>query len=373
VKRLGLLAVPAATLVLGACAAAPSASPRSASAAATASAPAAGSASAAASAASAAAQTDVPEKPEAAEAKLLARIEQLSAEPELIQRLGGPVRPQVAPRAFDLRELPVVHVAPPLALTDPPLGLLGKSQLAAEIVLTPLGPPSGSQRMQTIGFKEKTFGEILVGDWQVRGQSFNRTRVNPSYVACGTVYPRYQPARWSTLRRAEEGRVELTVSDGWLDASECKVWVERQVSVRAPAILPGNVLYAFRDCKGAEVGKPACPGEESLTLILPSSESLVASGVGGEVRGQNSAFAMASIPLRKGGGGSIFARLDVAGQNTWRDGFLEPRVTPRAGAAAADDAVGLGVEVVQGVDDPEPIAIAYVARPSALPDAISGL
>ena len=103
-------------------------------------------------------------------------------------------------------------------------------------------------------------------------------------------------------------------------------------------------------------------------MILPNSQSLVANGVGGEVRGQNTAFAIATIPIRKGGGGSIFARLDTFGQNLWKNGFGDAAVT-----AIDSNPVGLGVEVMQGVDDPEPIAIAYIAKPAAAQDAISGL
>lgn len=306
-----------------------------------------------------------PAPAEDAEAQLLARIDQLGGELDFRQETPGPRRLAIAPTPFKLDELPVAHIEPPFEDGHSPL--IPKSALASELMLHQVDF-DGFQRTLTVSFKEATLGQVIVGGYQIRNTTLNRTTSNPSHVNCSRNYsPSYQPARWTSLRRGEDGRVQYTVTDGWLNSATCKISVERRTTVAAVPLVPGELLYGFRDCKGAEGDKAACGEDALLTLIFPNAQVVVGGGLGGEVRGHNSAFGVASIPLRRGGGASLFVRLDDQGLVSFRAGLGGAPPRPWSDPAfAGNHGFGLGVEVVQGVGDPAPIAIAYLARDSAI-------
>jgi hypothetical protein len=362
-RLLASIALPLALPTLAACAAAPAASAPAKTSAralpAKAAAPAAPQASALPAAPSLEPTQDL-------EAQLIARIDELGGELELAQRSGGPRRLQIAPTSVQLADLPVGHVEPPLSVNDRPTVALLKTQLASELVIRP-GEFDGYQRTATVNFKEPTFGVVVVGDYQIKRMSLNQPPSSPGYMSCGlNVSPRYQPARWASLRRVADGSIAYSIADGWLDAAVCKIWAERRTTIHAAPVLSGDLLYGFRDCKSSEGDKGACSQGADLTLIFPQAPIVVGGGLGGEVRGQNGAFGVASIPFRRGGGASLFVRLDINSLRIFRRGMgdtpREPEQEFLNAPTVSSPGIGLGVEVVQGVNDPEPIAIAYLAR-----------
>jgi hypothetical protein len=92
---------------------------------------------------------------------------------------------------------------------------------------------------------------------------------------------------------------------------------------------------------------------------------LVATGIGGDATRESGAFSRVTLPLRRGGGGSMMARVGINDVVAWRRTFA-PSAAGAGVANPADGQVGLsgtvllGVEVSQGVDDPEPVAVVYV-------------
>jgi hypothetical protein len=75
--------------------------------------------------------------------------------------------------------------------------------------------------------------------------------------------------------------------------------------------------------------------------------------VGGEATVTMGALSRLSLPVRRGGGGSVLVRYSPG---VLRDWF---RTLGRDDAPSAD--IIAGIDVVQGVADPEPVALAYVS------------
>src|SRR5262249_29716174 len=147
------------------------------------------------------------------------------------------------------------------------------------------------------------------------------------------------------------------IADGWFDRPQCKASVVRRASVTAKPLVRGQTVYAFRACG------TTCAEKQSLVLIMPRAQSVVATGVGGDAQKAVGAFTRLTLPLRRGGGGSLMARVAMPDLLAWRAAMAPD---DKSGQKSKGISFGsfvasvlIGVEVVQGVDDAEPVAIVY--------------
>jgi hypothetical protein len=120
------------------------------------------------------------------------------------------------------------------------------------------------------------------------------------------------------------------------------------------------VVFAARVCESEACNKP------SLMLLMPRAQSVVASGVGGEATKEVGAFTRVTLPLRRGGGGSVMARIATPDLLAWRSPQPIPAAVDQvssvwspSSASSLAASMLVGVEVVQGVDDDDPVAIIY--------------
>lgn len=167
------------------------------------------------------------------------------------------------------------------------------------------------------------------------------------YISCGgpqSSWNRPMPTRWEILEPKPGGKIELRVTDAWFDPVTCAAHVVARSSALAVPLLPGKLLYAFRQSFDDSRG-------EFVSVFGPAASSLVATAMGGEASQFDWPFSLVHLPIRQGGSASMLARLNSSSLRAWST-FLE---LPNANAA---DLV-LGVELSQGVRDPAPLAIAY--------------
>jgi hypothetical protein len=90
-------------------------------------------------------------------------------------------------------------------------------------------------------------------------------------------------------------------------------------------------------------------------FIGPNPQHIAAAGVGGEATTVLGTLTRVSLPVRKGGGGSIVVRYAAGVLTDWLSGLGQERVLPEGDVVA-------GIDIAQGVEDAEPIAIAYASR-----------
>jgi len=218
--------------------------------------------------------------------------------------------------------------------------------------------PGAAERTMVIGVKDAQFAQVRVGPW-VGWMGGVYGRDAGAYVRCGRgagVAP-FVPARWEALRIRAEG-AEYSIADGWFDRAACRATTSRRTSADVRPIGRGGVVFAARSCEATPCDKP------NLMLLMPRAQSVVASGVGGEATKEVGAFTRVTLPLRRGGGGSVMARVAMPDLLAWRGS--RPKEDPQAKAPVGSSFVAsvlIGVEVVQGVDDPQPIAVIYQDPP----------
>lgn len=294
-------------------------------------------------------------------------------------RAAGPRRARVAPEPFPVVDLPLgmIPAQLPVALTPEAVGSTeGAPELLVDwAALTPEAKRIRATNGHTsvrVTLKNQALGRVRIG---AREGFVTLDGGGGMYVTCGGEQrgrSMIQPARWEWLSM-EAGEMRLNVADAWFDTQQCKASVVTRTQVRARA-LPGGLLFAFRECEGASAGSsaPAAPApvgsigapppaaeagqpcrREVVTFIWPRAQQVAASGVGGAARTAIGGFSRVSLPLQRGGGGSFMGRVAVAALNDWHS-------TTGTKAALQGDLV-VGVEIVQGVDDPEPLGIAYAA------------
>jgi hypothetical protein len=308
------------------------------------------------------------------EADLIARSEQLRTRPIPT----SPLRPQVEPIAFRIAELPVYTIPDTMQKQTAPNVATLPGDEATELTFEEMATPSygygypQQERTVKIGLKGTPFGHIRVGSWfgwtgAANGSSGGvfvtcskvaQTTPTPSRHGYG-VWPPVAWSRWDTVAFSSDGQsADYTVNEGWFDRLGCKAKVSWRASAKAKQMLPGGMLYGFREC-----GK-TCAEREVLTLIFPISRGVVATSVGGTVAQDVGAFTRVTIPIRRGGGGSVMAQISGYDLRTWRAALATARglPPPSTSSSQADymDRMVIGVEVSQGVDDAEPVAIAYL-------------
>lgn len=276
---------------------------------------------------------------------------------------------EAAPEAFRIADLPVSGIPEPLsaatAPSEPPSG-----DEAPDIFVD---WQSAVSRMAVIP-RAETYVSVRVS---LRGHKLARLRIGGSegtvtggagggvYVVCRVPEEaprRFVSARWESLAAApssganpsagagaKPGPVTLTVTDAWFDMRECKATVVKRTTVELKPLSSG-ILYGYREtCQKCSPGAPT----EIVTLLGPMPQTINASGVGGDAATVLGALTRVTLPVRKGGGGSLVARYGAGIVRDWLSSLSRP--------GSPNEDVVVGVDITQGVSDEEPIALSYAS------------
>jgi hypothetical protein len=259
---------------------------------------------------------------------------------------------------FRIADLPTaILVAPPSAGALP--SALLPTEPAPDLVVAPnianaYRGENPQERSMLVQIKGGMLAQIRVGPWVGWSGGVYGTS-GGAYVRCGRgggIAP-WVPARWEALRVRPEG-ADYTVTDGWFDRPGCRATTSRRSAASARPIGRDAVVFATRVCESEACDKP------SLMLLMPRAQSVVASGVGGEATKEVGAFTRVTLPLRRGGGGSVMARIATPDLLAWRGPqAAADQVSIASSASSLAASMLVGVEVVQGVDDDDPVAIIY--------------
>ena len=142
-----------------------------------------------------------------------------------------------------------------------------------------------------------------------------------------------------------ERRVEYQITTAWFDPRTCTAHVmERRAVTAAP--LAGRLLHAFR-----EPCRAICDSGDLVTILGPRFESLATAVIGGSVSSADGVVTRVTLPVRQGGGASMLGRATSSVASAW---------ARQLAVEAPSTVMVMGVEITQGVEDAEPIAIAYV-------------
>jgi hypothetical protein len=91
-----------------------------------------------------------------------------------------------------------------------------------------------------------------------------------------------------------------------------------------------------------------------VIFVTPNPQHIAAAGLGGEATTTLGSVSRVSLPVRKGGGGSVVVRYASGVLNDWLNALGQERL--------ADGDVVAGIDIAQGVEEAEPIAIAYASK-----------
>jgi hypothetical protein len=276
-------------------------------------------------------------------------------------RAAGARRALVSPEPFRIADLPQ-GVVPEMLPVNQPADVTTSSDAGPELLVDWAALSSEAKLIRAqngytsvrVTLHNQALGRIRIGG---REGAVTLDGAGGVYVTCGGEYrgrTMISPARWEWLSM-EQGTMRLHIVNAWFDTQTCKASVVTRTEVSARA-LPGGLLYAFRECEGptSETLAQALPCKrEFVTFLGPRAQQVVASGVGGEARTAIGGFSRVSLPLRRGGGGSFMGRVDAPTLRNW--------LTATGSQSALQGEMVVGAEVVQGIDDPEPLAVAYSA------------
>jgi hypothetical protein len=272
---------------------------------------------------------------------------------------------EAAPEGFRIADLPVSKVPEPLSATSAP----SETPPGDEAPDIFVDWQSAVSRMAVVP-RAESYVSVRVS---LRGHKLARLRIGGSegtvtngagggvYVVCRVPEEaprRFVSARWESLSAspsagakpgAGAGPVTLTVTDAWFDMRECKATVVKRTAVELKP-LSGGILYGYREaCQKCAPGAPT----ELVTLLGPMPQTINASGVGGDAATVLGALTRVTLPIRKGGGGSLVARYGSGIVRDWLASLSRP--------GNPDRDVVVGVDVTQGVSDEEPVALAYMS------------
>lgn len=257
-------------------------------------------------------------------------------------------RPWIDPEPFRVSDLPRVTLPRPLRPEHAAIVELAPGQSAPELVISRRDQfvRENAARVD-LSIRDAPYAEILVGG--------ARKWIECDRGALGMASVPLVPIRWATVRSAESTGVEYAVTDAWFDVQRCDAAVVRRTSVR-PKRLYGGFFYAFRE-------QAPQREHEVLTLLFPRAELVAANGTGADTVVEAGAFTRVSMPLVRGGGASVMLRLDTSTLEDWihagrsSDEGEQARIIPSIWGRSS---VFAGVEVSQGVSDPEAIGLAYM-------------
>jgi hypothetical protein len=265
------------------------------------------------------------------------------------RREGLEPRDQFDPISFRVAELPVGRVPRALDAAKAPSALPLGGEPSDLLIDWRGGDPAAAKNgfvTVRLAVQGDPMGRLRVGT--------NESSLSGSgagvYVTCGTspgARPMILPARWETVTKSGDTLL-YTVTDAWFDARECRGHLVGRSSVQARR-LPSGLLYAFRACAGTG---DAC-GDESITFIGPRANMVSATGIDEQrARAMLGSFSFVVLPVRRGAAGAFVERIASHSLKEWY------KMTGTEARFERD--VVLGVDIVQGVEDPEPVAISYV-------------
>jgi hypothetical protein len=273
------------------------------------------------------------------------------------QHDAGARRLPMMPSSFRVADLPALD--PPPILDGARAPVVAGGIEATELVVDWHATGKGPDRLDVptavrVGLVTSTWARLKIGalDAAIAPDS-----VGGVFLTCGgaqSIPQKLLPARWESVTITPEHVVVYHVTSAWFDPRTCSAHVmERRAVTTAP--LAGGLLHAFREpCAGAS----ACDSGELVTLLGPRFDSLATSAIGGNVSSADGALTRITLPVRHGGGSSMVARGSSSKAFPW---------TRALGINVPTTTIMLGVEIAQGVDDPEPIAIAYLIAPDLEP------
>jgi hypothetical protein len=281
-------------------------------------------------------------------------------------RSNAPARPRVTPVPFRLDDLAIVRrsesAAPAAPPTSPLPGISAKELLIAEGA----HPRSQKNFTATVSVRDALLGSVRIGPWAgSTGGAFGTN--GGANVPCGDgsssgavrVPLHYESLR--TVTGATASELELVIADGWFDRSECRATVITRTSVKPRPLVPGSLLFAFRLC--AET----CSERQSVVVIMPRAQAVVAAGSGGVARHETGAYTRVELPVRRGGGGSMMANIATGELASWND-VVGSAAGPKLEAPwrSSPPNAFVGLEIVQAAADEAPIGVAFVDPPEAL-------
>lgn len=265
----------------------------------------------------------------------------------------GLARAPVAPEAFRIEDLPQVTLPDPLDAATAPTTSGGDP--ATELVpdwkssSSPLGLGKGASYTSVRVGMSHGSGKLRIGNAE---GTVGPDGAGGPFVSCGgpaTSARKLVPARWEIVEANPKGGLDFKVVNAWFDTQTCTAAVVARVFVTTRR-LAGGMIYAFRS-RGAGAAQ-----DEVLSLVGPRFAHLSTGAIGGDASVQVNDVTRISLPIRKGGGASIMGRVAPTMAAVWmKVAGLEPVSDSR-------DLV-VGVEVSQGVEDPAPLAIAYLGMP----------
>lgn len=272
---------------------------------------------------------------------------------------SGSERMPITSEPFRVADLPLARIPEPLAASLSPSAL---PEGEAEDLFVDWQLGGDAKRPTPLS----TATSVRVS---LRGQMFAKLRVGASegmvsagggggvYLVCGVPEDsprRIVPARWESLDASASG-VRMTVVDAWFDAHACKAAVVRKTQVDARS-LAGGVFFGYREACAE------CAQGEVVTLMTPHPLAISATGVGGEATTVFGLFTRVKLPVRRGGGGSMVGRFHAAVLRSWFQALGKEFTSPFEVVA--------GVDISQGVRDPEPVAVAYVSRAMSMAEVV---
>jgi hypothetical protein len=254
----------------------------------------------------------------------------------------GPARAAVSPVPFRIQDLPRVTLesmleagdaaTPPQAGADGPELSVERRGQSAELRVV---APSRARTALTIG---STTSDSL------------KVRCAERHGKAGL--------RWEVLQPLANGNARWTIVDAWFSSPTCRARVVRRSSFEALALVP-DVLYGVRLCDSDECNDP------NLLLLAPPIATNSARVLGATAeKVQTWPFAKVQLPLAHGTGHSFLARVDEKTVLAWLGSKSPSWARPRRN-------VLLGVDVVQSVDEPEPLGLAHVSADVLLTNVIN--
>jgi hypothetical protein len=273
----------------------------------------------------------------------------------------GVPRAAVEPHAFRVADLPRAEIPEPLPPSQAPI-VSTEGELATDIFVD---WESAFRSTSMIG-RPEAYTSVRVS---LRGQNLARIRIGNNegtvaqgagggvYVVCRVpedALRRFVTARWESLSASPKGEPALSIVDAWFDMHTCKATIVRRTRVPLQS-LAGGVFLGYREACSK------CATGERVMFIAPHPQHVATSGVGGEATVTTGALTRVALNVRRGGGGSLVARYSAGVLRDWHRS-LGKEVTSEADVVA-------GIDIAQGVEDQEPVAVAYASK--AIPPAAS--
>lgn len=244
-------------------------------------------------------------------------------------------------KPFSVNDLPVIVIPPAFEDKDAPTTIDGSE--ASEISITKNNYGYGSGYGYGVSYNSVTVkgAGFARGSLRVSNQDawfFDRdgTQYGGLSLQCGPYDP-VVSARWEGLVKGADGQIEkYEIVDGWFDRKKCKAKAVRRTSVKATEIVAG-ALYGFREC-----GDSQCNTKAQVAFVIPDATQVVSQE--GPLRSPSGALlSRIEVPIRQGSSQSLLAQLQQASPN--RNSYIQRT---------------LSVELSQGTQDPEMLALAYI-------------